>query len=229
MRPRVAAAALFDRARAACPGCPIDSARAGGAPSVRSATSSSARRRNGANAWMVWRTIESLQRARRPHARGHRTCTASEIEFRRARADDAPLVSRDDVMSNDSSRSGAQADGRPSSPCTAPAPAATNGAASPACSAQRFHVVAPDLIGCGTTAHWTGVHAFTRRRRGGARGRHHRCGRSAGASRRPLLWRRCRAARRGRAAGPHREPDAVRAGGAASAEDGGRRRARGVR
>ena len=24
----------------------------------------------------------------------------------------------------------------------------------------RFHLVAPDLIGCGTTAHWTGVHAF---------------------------------------------------------------------
>ncbi len=24
----------------------------------------------------------------------------------------------------------------------------------------RFHVVAPDLIGCGTTAHWTGVHPF---------------------------------------------------------------------
>jgi pimeloyl-ACP methyl ester carboxylesterase len=25
---------------------------------------------------------------------------------------------------------------------------------------ERFHVAAPDLIGCGTTAHWSGVHAF---------------------------------------------------------------------
>ena len=33
----------------------------GGAPSVRSATSSSAPARNGANAWMVRRAIESLQ------------------------------------------------------------------------------------------------------------------------------------------------------------------------
>lgn len=26
---------------------------------------------------------------------------------------------------------------------------------------QRFHVIAPDLIGCGTTDHWNGTHAFT--------------------------------------------------------------------